>query len=212
MTILDQLAAHARQRVAAYKAILPLEEVRRQCEALPKGSFALDAALAKPGLSFIGECKKASPSKGTDRTGISLSGPDSRPSPRPPAVAVPPHGLHCGRCHCGFGHREADGPIRQRGPGPRGRICAPDEAGPVTFQRPWPALSVCGAFSQSNFPKIQTQNPAPNCTAVRFRAGLLFLRVCLWVRGSCVPSVRSVHPAGWPAGRGSTPPGRPGRH
>ena len=91
MTILDQLAAHARKRVAAYKAVLPLEEVRRQCEALPKGSFALDAALAKPGLSFIGECKKASPSKGTDRTGISLSGPDSRPCPRPPAVAgLPP--------------------------------------------------------------------------------------------------------------------------
>ena len=64
MTILDQLAAHARKRVAAYKAVLPLEEVRRQCEALPQGSFALDAALAKPGLSFIGECKKASPSKG----------------------------------------------------------------------------------------------------------------------------------------------------
>ena len=57
MTILDQLAAHARKRVAAYKAVLPLEEVRRQCE-------ALDAALAKPGLSFICECKKASPSKG----------------------------------------------------------------------------------------------------------------------------------------------------
>lgn len=64
MTILDQLAAHARKRVAAYKAVLPLEEVRRQCEALPKGSFALDDALAKPGLSFICECKKASPSKG----------------------------------------------------------------------------------------------------------------------------------------------------
>ena len=64
MTILDQLAAHARKRVAAYKAVLPLEEVRRQCEALPTGSFALDAALAKLGLSFICECKKASPSKG----------------------------------------------------------------------------------------------------------------------------------------------------
>ena len=64
MTILDQLAAHARKRVAAYKAVLPLEEVRRQCEALPTGSFALDAALAKPGLSFICECKKAFPSKG----------------------------------------------------------------------------------------------------------------------------------------------------
>ena len=64
MTILDQLADHARQRAAACKAVLPLAEVRRQCEALPKGSFALDAALAKPGLSFICECKKASPSKG----------------------------------------------------------------------------------------------------------------------------------------------------
>lgn len=64
MTILDQLADHARQRVAAYKAVLPQEEVRRQCEALPKLGFALDAALAKPGLSFICECKKASPSKG----------------------------------------------------------------------------------------------------------------------------------------------------
>lgn len=64
MTILDQLAAHARKRVTAYKAVLPLEGVRRQCEALPKGSFALDDALAKPGLSFICECKKVSPSKG----------------------------------------------------------------------------------------------------------------------------------------------------
>ena len=64
MTILDQLAGHARQRVAAYKAVLPLAELRRQCEALPKGSFALDSTLAKPGLSFICECKKASPSKG----------------------------------------------------------------------------------------------------------------------------------------------------
>ena len=211
MTILDQLAAHARKRVAVYKAILPLEEVRRQCEALPHGQLCAGRRPRQAWPFLHLRMQKGLPFQRADRAGIPLSGPDSRPSPRPPAVAGPPHGRHCGRCHCGFGHCEANGPIRQRGPGPRGRICAPDEAGPVNFGLPWPALSVCGAFSQSNFPKIQTQNPAPNCTAVRFRAGLLFLRVCLWVRGSCVPSVRSVHPAGWPAGRGSTPPGRPGR-
>lgn len=54
MTILDQLAAHARKRVAAYKAVLPLEEVRRQCEALPKGSFALDTARCGRPSAYTG--------------------------------------------------------------------------------------------------------------------------------------------------------------
>ena len=35
MTILDQLADHARERVAAAKAALPLADLRRQAEALP---------------------------------------------------------------------------------------------------------------------------------------------------------------------------------
>ena len=64
MTILDQLADHARERVAAAKAALPLEDLRRQAEALPKGDFAFEKAIRKPGMSFICECKKASPSKG----------------------------------------------------------------------------------------------------------------------------------------------------
>ena len=57
MTILDQLSAHA-------KARRPLEELERLTLALPKGDFAFERALRKPGLSFICECKKASPSKG----------------------------------------------------------------------------------------------------------------------------------------------------
>lgn len=64
MTILDQLADHARERVAAAKAALPLAYLWRQAEALPKGDFAFEKAIRKPGMSFICECKKASPSKG----------------------------------------------------------------------------------------------------------------------------------------------------
>lgn len=64
MTILDQLADHAKERVAAAKAALPPTDLRRQAEALPKGDFAFEKAIRKPGMSFICECKKASPSKG----------------------------------------------------------------------------------------------------------------------------------------------------
>ena len=64
MTILDRLAEHARARVARAKASLPLDEIRERALALPKGDFAFEAALKKPGISFICECKKASPSKG----------------------------------------------------------------------------------------------------------------------------------------------------
>ncbi len=64
MTILDELAAHARERVAAAKREKTLEVIRRQALALPKGDFAFEKALKKPGVSFICECKKASPSKG----------------------------------------------------------------------------------------------------------------------------------------------------
>ena len=64
MTILDQLADHARERVAAAKAVRSLEDVKAAALALPKGDFAFEKALAKDGISFICECKKASPSKG----------------------------------------------------------------------------------------------------------------------------------------------------
>lgn len=64
-TILDAIAAHARQRVAADKANLPLEALRGLCarNGTADGKAFLDA-LKKPGLRFICEIKKASPSKG----------------------------------------------------------------------------------------------------------------------------------------------------
>lgn len=64
MTILDQLADHARLRVAEAKKRLPEDEIRRRAEDLPKGNYSLERTLRRPGMSFICECKKASPSKG----------------------------------------------------------------------------------------------------------------------------------------------------
>ena len=64
MTILDQLADYARERTQQAKGKIPLEELRRQALSLPKGTYAFEHALRTPGISFICECKKASPSKG----------------------------------------------------------------------------------------------------------------------------------------------------
>lgn len=64
MNILEQLADYARERVARDKAQVPLDVVKAQALALPVGEFAFEQALSKPDLSFICECKKASPSKG----------------------------------------------------------------------------------------------------------------------------------------------------
>ena len=64
MTILDELAAYAVERTNANKALKSLAELRAEAEALPKGEFLFERNLAKKGMSFICECKKASPSKG----------------------------------------------------------------------------------------------------------------------------------------------------
>ncbi len=64
MTILDEIAGYTRIRVEKAEKQLPLNEMRTLAEALPKGSFPFEKALRKDGLSFICECKKASPSKG----------------------------------------------------------------------------------------------------------------------------------------------------
>ncbi|WP_295363309.1 indole-3-glycerol phosphate synthase TrpC [uncultured Pseudoramibacter sp.] len=62
--ILDQLADHARERVAAAKAAVSADAMRAAADSLEPGHFEFERALKKPGLSFICECKKASPSKG----------------------------------------------------------------------------------------------------------------------------------------------------
>ena len=64
MSILDALADHARERVAAAKKSVSPEQMRAAAQALPRGDFSFEKALRAPGVSFICECKKASPSKG----------------------------------------------------------------------------------------------------------------------------------------------------
>ena len=64
MTILDKLAASAKARCEAAKGKIPPEDIRRLAENTPKGDFGFEKALKKPGMSFICECKRASPSKG----------------------------------------------------------------------------------------------------------------------------------------------------
>ncbi len=65
MSILDQLAAHARERVAADMVKAPLSQIKELAAAAGPGTGdRFTAALKRPGLSFICEVKKASPSKG----------------------------------------------------------------------------------------------------------------------------------------------------
>lgn len=64
MNILEQLAAHAKERVALAEQACPLETIRQKASRMKKGDGRFEKALKKPGLSFICECKKASPSRG----------------------------------------------------------------------------------------------------------------------------------------------------
>lgn len=64
MNILDQLAEHARYRAEQAKKGISPAEIEKRALFMPKGDFSFERALQKPGISFICECKKASPSKG----------------------------------------------------------------------------------------------------------------------------------------------------
>ena len=65
MNILDKLADLSRERAKREQEKIPAEELREQAKALGKGNGeAFLSALKKPGISFICEIKKASPSKG----------------------------------------------------------------------------------------------------------------------------------------------------
>lgn len=64
-TILDKLAEHARFRVLEAKKRISAEEMMKKAITMPADTgFPLESALQLPEISFICECKKASPSKG----------------------------------------------------------------------------------------------------------------------------------------------------
>lgn len=62
--ILSDLAAHARRRVEAAKAAVPLDALYEQALRLPRGDFRFERALQTDRAALICELKKASPSKG----------------------------------------------------------------------------------------------------------------------------------------------------
>jgi len=64
MTILDELAGYAQIRCQRAKASLSADDLKRKVSELPKKHFEFEKALGGEGISFICECKKASPSKG----------------------------------------------------------------------------------------------------------------------------------------------------
>jgi indole-3-glycerol phosphate synthase len=67
--ILDEICAARRTAVAARKAAVPLDELRRRIPGAPARGFerALRATLARGELALIAEIKKASPSQGLIR-------------------------------------------------------------------------------------------------------------------------------------------------
>lgn len=64
MSILDQLADYAVKRTEDAKKRISLQQMKETAYGMEKGTFAFEKALAGDDISFICECKKASPSKG----------------------------------------------------------------------------------------------------------------------------------------------------
>ena len=63
-TILDTIASYTRERIEKEKKRVIPDEMRVLAQHAPKTGFAFEHALDTDELSFICECKKASPSKG----------------------------------------------------------------------------------------------------------------------------------------------------
>ena len=58
-TILNEIADFTRKRYEKRIAEKPLESVKTEALAMPKGNFEFEKALRKEGISFICEVKKA---------------------------------------------------------------------------------------------------------------------------------------------------------
>lgn len=64
MNILERLANSARKRLEENERKVSFNKIKEQAFSFKEGEFEFERALKKKGLSFICECKKASPSKG----------------------------------------------------------------------------------------------------------------------------------------------------
>ena len=61
---IEKIAARSRERAEAAKKDCSPDKMKREALGMKKGNFEFENALRKPGLSFICEIKKASPSRG----------------------------------------------------------------------------------------------------------------------------------------------------
>lgn len=83
MSILDELAAHARERVLTDSENMSLDILQAMCREKGRANGArFYDALKKDDLSFICEVKKASPSRASSRGTFPIS--TSRAITRPP--------------------------------------------------------------------------------------------------------------------------------
>ena len=64
MNILQEIAECTKERVAAQKAILPMDELMQMAQGAENAQFPFEEALRAGDIAFICEIKKASPSKG----------------------------------------------------------------------------------------------------------------------------------------------------
>lgn len=71
--ILDNIVKDKHKRIIAQKAIISEEQMKKDALAYERTSFSFYNALAKEGLSIIGEFKKASPSMGVIKNTLELA-------------------------------------------------------------------------------------------------------------------------------------------
>ena len=65
MTILNEIAEYTKKRYIEQEKVVPFEEIKSKAERMDSNTgLPFEKALAKEGLSYICEVKKASPSKG----------------------------------------------------------------------------------------------------------------------------------------------------
>lgn len=58
MNLLKQISQDTKKRVEQAKREISFEEMKTLALTMPKGAFAFEKALRKPGISMICECKR----------------------------------------------------------------------------------------------------------------------------------------------------------
>lgn len=71
--ILDQIVADKKKRLIQQKREMPEEHMKQEALSVTREHIGFYDALKRPGLSIIGECKKASPSMGNIKSKLNIT-------------------------------------------------------------------------------------------------------------------------------------------